>query len=228
MAGVFIAEINRLAASGQDKKLSELFVKTSRIFALMIFLIMSAYCIFGKQFIGRWAGQEYGISYYVGMFIMFPVTFSLTMGIGQDIVRAKNIHKIQILINSAVCVLNLLISIPLAKYFGALGSAFGTFVAEVMICIVIQSIYYQHMAKLNMKAYYNQMLQMLPGLVIPVVYGIVINYFKLVKCTYGSVIINGTIYVFIYFTSMWFLAMNDNEKHMVKAGILKILYKFKV
>ena len=66
------------------KELSDLFIRTSRIFTYILVLVMSGYCIFGKAFIIRWAGEEYVNSFYVGLLIMLPITVGLSMGLGQD------------------------------------------------------------------------------------------------------------------------------------------------
>lgn len=227
MSGVFIAEINRLVANGRNKELSDLFVKTSRIFALLVFLIMSGYCIFGRAFILRWAGEEYEVSYYVGLLLMLPVTASLTMGLGQDIMRAKNIHKLQILINIAVTFCNFIISIPLAMKFGAVGSALGTFLCEIVICIIVQSIYYNNVGGLNMKAYYKEMVHIMPGLILPIAYGTIVSQMNLVRVSYPSIGLHILIYVCIYVISMWLFAMNDNEKKLTKKVMLKITSKIK-
>lgn len=227
MSGVFIAEINRLVSLKKEKEVSDLFVKTSRIFAMLVFLIMSGFCIFGKQFILRWAGIEYGDSYYVGLLIMLPVTASLTMGLGQDIVRAKNVHKKQIFINIIVCICNFVVSIPLAMNYGAIGSAFGTFLCEIIICIIVQSIYYNNVAKLNMKQYYGEMLKIFPGLIFPVVYGFVIMKLGLVKASYVSIVMYALVYILIYVVSMWLFAMNGYEKGLVKKIAVKITGKFR-
>ena len=225
MSGVFIAEVNRLVALKRDNEVSTLFVKTSRLFALLVLLIMSGYCLFGKPFILRWAGAEYGSSYYVGLLLMLPVTVSLTMGLGQDIVRAKNVHKKQIFINIAVSVCNVIISIPLAIRFGAIGSALGTFICEVIICIVIQSIYYNNVAKLNMKEYYKEMIRMLRGLILPVLLGIIIMKLDLVKANFLSIAVYGLIYVCIYAGSMWLFGMNSYEKGLIKKAMGSVITK---
>ena len=227
MSGVFIAEINRLVAYEKLKELSDLFIKTSRIFALLVFLIMSGYCIFGRPFILRWAGEEYEVSYYVGLLLMLPVTASLTMGLGQDIMRAKNVHKLQIFINIAVTLCNFIVSIPLAMKFGAVGSALGTFLCEIIICIIVQSIYYNNVGKLNIKAYYKEMLQIISGLILPVAYGVIISRMKIVRISYPSIGLHILIYVCIYAFSMWLFAMNDYEKNLMKNALMRITSKFK-
>ena len=221
LSGVFIAEINRLVASGKDAELSKLFVKTSRISAQIAFFIMSAYVIFGKPFISRWSGIEYSKSFYVGLLIMLPVTVSLSQGLGQDIARAKNLHKVQISINMLVCVCNFLISIPLARYYGAVGSATGTFLCELVICIVVQGIYYYQKVKIDMRAYYKEMLHLLPGWLIPIAYGVVISFFNLIHNNYCSIFFFGGVYILLYGISVWAVSLLPAEKEVIRGYVWK-------
>lgn len=225
LSGVFIAQINKLQALNESKKINDLFIKSSRIFAYLVWLIMSAYIIFGQQFVIRWAGKEYELSYFVGFLLMLPVTLALTMGLGQDIARAKNKHQLQIVINVSVCIVNALISIPLAIRWGAIGSAVGTFIAEIIICCIIQPIYYKRILGLDIKKFFAETSGILRGLVIPVIYGSVVCYFHLVKPTYGSIGIYGVIYVILYTVSMRVFAMNEQEKNFAGTVISKIIKK---
>lgn len=216
IGGVFITEINRMAAHKDDQALSALFVRVSRILTQVVVLIMSVFIIFGKPFIARWAGAGYEKSYYVALLVMLPVTVSRSQGLGMDIARAKNLHKLQISINFGVCILNFLVSIPLAKAFGAVGSAFGTFSCEVAICILIQSVYYQKVVKLDMFAYYREMMHLLPGWVVPFFFGWVLNHYGLIKSSYGSLFTFGILYFMVYAASVWLIALNKQEKGYIK------------
>ena len=223
LSGVFIAQINKFQALNENKKINNLFIKSSRIFAYLVWLIMSAYIIFGKQFIIRWAGIDYESSYYVGLLLMLPVTLALTMGLGQDIARAKNRHQLQIVINVCVCIINAVVSIPLAIRWGAIGSAVGTFAAEIIICCVIQPIYYHRVLGLDIKQFFIEMSRILRGIVVPSIYGLIIWYFHIVNPTYVSIAVFGAIYIVIYICSMWLFAMNQQEKDFVCSVINRFI-----
>lgn len=223
MVGVFIAEINRLVAHRDDSRISNLFVHISRILAQGMVFIMSAFVIFGRQFIARWAGEGYGDSYLVALLIMLPVTVSQSQGLGKDIARAKNLHKMLIIINICVCVLNFVVSIPLAKWYGAVGSALGTFGSEMIICIVVQGIYYQKVVRINMMAYCREMLRILPGWIIPFAFGWVLNRFGLIETSYLSLFLYGILYTVIYAASIWFIALSDMEKEFIKKAVASSL-----
>lgn len=220
---VFIAEINRLVATKDDIRLNRLFKKTSKLFTYLVGFIMIAFFILGKPFILRWAGKDYGQSFTVGWMLMFPVTFSLIMGLGQNIARAKNKHQLQIIINICVCVVNMLVSIPLAIHFGAVGSAFGTFVAEIVVCIIIQPIYYKKVIGIDVRGVFGDVLRYLPGIIIPVLFGMVINHLNLVKQNYGSIMFYGVLLAIIYAINIMLLSMGKSDRQYV----LNILKKHK-
>lgn len=215
ISGVFIAEINRLVAINDETKLNNLFRRTSKLFTYITGFIISAFIIFGRPFILRWAGEDYGKSFTVGWMLMSPVTFSLIMGLGQDVARAKNKHQIQIIINVCVCIVNMLVSIPLAKHYGAVGSAFGTFVAEIIVCIIVQPIYYKKVLNIKVKDVFSDVLRYLPGLIIPIAFGILINHYKLLKVNYGSIIIYGILFTIIYIASIMLFSMGKNDRRYI-------------
>ena len=223
LASVFIAQVNKLQANKDLNGINKLFIRSSRIFAYFIWLFISAFIIFGKEFVLRWAGSEYGSSYLIGLLLMLPVTASLTMGLAQDIARAMNKHQIQILINFVICIVNGIASIPLAMRWGALGSALGTFVAEICMCFIAEPIYYQKALGLEIKKLIVQICQIIPGLGLPILYGIVISYFHLIKPSYSNIAIFGTIYVIIYVISMRIIAFDESEKRLFNKVLNRVI-----
>lgn len=225
VSGVFIAEINRLVALDDEKELNNLFRRSSKIFMYIIGMIIVGFFVIGRSFVLRWAGADYGRSFIVGWLLMTPVTFSLIMGLGQDIARAKNRHQIQILINIGVCILNAIMSIPLAMHWGAIGSAVGTFVAEIVVCIIVQPIYYKKVLNLEVGGVFKDIFRYLPGLILPVMFGIAINHFGLLKNSYGSIVLYSGLYVLIYFISVWMVSMGKQDRIYMKDFMRKRIHR---
>lgn len=223
LSGVFIAQVNKLQVNGQLDKTNELFVRSSRLFSYFIWLFMSAYMVFGHEFVIRWAGIEYDISYAVGWLLMLPVTASLTMGLAQDIARAMNKHQLQIVINFVICIINGLVSIPLAMKWGAVGSAAGTFAAEICMCIIVEPIYYKRVLGLDIKNLIVEIGKIFRGLIIPIVFGLLLNYIHVLRPNYSVIAFWGIIYITVYGVSMWIFAMDDYEKQFVKKILLKVM-----
>lgn len=220
---VFITQVNKIVAGKDMDGLNELFVKTTRLSAYGVWLIMIMYTFLGRAFIHKWAGMEYDLSFFVGWMLMFPVTFSLMLALGTDIARAENKHQLQIVINVAVCILNTIVSIPLAMKYGALGSALGTLIADIIICCIIQPIYYHKVLSLNIIKVIKEVVKMIPALIPPCIYGGVVYHFKYVEDRYISILLHGIIITGIYCAGAYFLAMNEKEKQMIHRIKNKIL-----
>lgn len=221
VSGVFISQVNRLVSQNSKMDLDDLFVKTSRLNMYITCLIMLGFTFFGKAFVLRWAGAEYVNSFLVGLLLMLPLTLTMTLGLQGEIARAKNLHHIQIKINIVLCILNFIVSIPLAMKWGALGSALGTFITEVIICFIVQPIYIWKVLKMDMRRVFFELMRILPAMIIPIVIGILLNVFNLIKPDYKLIGVFAVGYTAIYAASIWLIAMNSDEKAMIKKLVLR-------
>lgn len=224
ISGVFISQANRLVAAQKNDNLMDLFIKTSRMCTYVVLAIMAGYTFFGGKFIERWAGKGFERSYIIGFLLMFPLTFSLVLGMGQDITRAKNKHKWQILLDFCVCIVNLIASIPLAIKWGAIGSAVGTFLSEIMLCCVIQPIYYHRIVGIDMKKTFSSLVPILKCCIIPCIYGLAVNYFDLITASYISIMTHAAVFMVLYCLSAYFLCFNEQEKQIVYYVIHKLKF----
>ncbi len=223
ISGVFIAQINKAVAVKDTNRLNELFLKTSKAFTCIVGYVFLAYSIFGRKFIVRWAGSDYADSFFIGWLLMFPVTFSLAFGIGQDVARAKNKHQLQIVINLCLCVANACVSIPLAKFWGAFGSALGTFFCELIICCIVQPIYYKTALELDVYKGINNVLKYLPGVMIPSIIGYILNHY-FVKAEYKSLVFYGLLFTVLYVVSVYTIYLDTEEKIQIKKELYSLTF----
>jgi O-antigen/teichoic acid export membrane protein len=122
-----------------------------------------------------------------------------------------------------IAVLNVLLSIPLAKVYRGVGAALGTAISLVVGNGVVMNWYYFRIG-LDIKYFWNQIIKFIPSLAMPVLSGILINiYIDLYKPI--MFLISGAIYVIVYCISMWFFGMNQYEKNLVVKPIVKLLRK---
>lgn len=217
---VFIPRVNRMVASGEsNKKISELFTKVGRVQYIVIALIMSGFILFGEKLIELWAGQGYKNSFYVALIIMLPTTIPLIQNISIEIQRAKNTHMFRSITYLFIALGNLALSIPLAKLYGEVGSAIGTGIA-VLLGNVIMNIYNHKHVKIDILFFWRQIGQMS----IPILIAMLIGSFctKFVTVTgYLELLIVIFIYCCIYSVVMWLLGLNEYEKKLFKAILIK-------
>jgi len=223
---VFIPRINRMVAEVHDNgQLTNLFTRVGRIQFILLSLVCSGFIFFGRPFLRMWAGNNYGGTYPITLILIVPVTFPLVQTIGLEIQKAKNMHKFRSWVYLFIAVGNVFLSIPLTKAYGGIGAALGTAVSLLIGNVLIMNWYYHSRVGLDIKYFWNHLFKLVPALVLPAVAGILIrNHVDLNNVVYFLVF--GVVYVFIYFVSMWFLGMNQEEKDLIGKPAIKILSRW--
>lgn len=223
ISSVFAPRINRMVADTDDNgALTDLMIRVGRIQFMILALILTGFIFFGYYFlIGYYAGPGYEKAYAVTLLLISPITIPLIQNIGIEIQRAKNRHQFRSIVYTAVAILNLLISIPLCKKYGILGSAFGTTLGITIGHVIIMNWFYHRRLGLEIPRFWINIFKLLPGLILPVAFGVVCakiividNAVKFLVC--------GFVYVAIYGASMWIFAMNESERELISKPIRKM------
>ena len=232
ISGVFTPRIHKVSnkAYGElaQKRMfyGEIFIKVGRIQFLLLGLIFTGFLFFGKSFVDFWAGYGYQESYYVALLLMGAASISLVQTIGIEVQRAENQHWFRSLVYSVMAMFNLILSIFLCKYYGAVGSAIGTAVALLLANGLVMNIYYQKQCNIDIITFWKNILRMSIGMIIPIVCGILMMRFIYIQSIWGLL---GCvlIYASIYTISMWFLGINQYEKNLIKKPLKKVFKKVK-
>lgn len=225
VSSVFAPRVNRIAAENaidKEQKFTALFTRVGRIQYLILMLIVSGFVIFGKYFITDiYSTVEYVQAYPVAMLLIIPAFVPLIQNLGIEIQRSVNKHQIRSIIYLIMAFLNIIISIPLAKTFGPVGSALGTAIGLILANGIIMNIYYQRGLGMDMIAFWKSILSLSKGMVIPMLLGICIM--KLITFrNIGIYFLMIVLYSGIYCTSMWIFGMNKEEKELLAKPLRKI------
>ena len=222
ISGVLLPKVSKMVAqNSSDDKLSAEFVKIGRIQYYFIFLIASGLTLFGKEFFSAWVGKEFVDAYYISLIIIIPLSITLIQNLGISILQAKNLHKFRSFLYVAIAIINVIISIPLAKYYGGVGAAIGTSLSLIIGNIVIMNIYYYKRAHLDIFNFWKNILSMTFPFIIPI---IIIILFKNILVLHGylSVVVYGLIYTLMYFIVSYIWNMNEYEKNTINKILKKI------
>lgn len=223
VSNVFIPRINALVCSEKNNwKLSTLFTKIGRIQFFIQVLLLELYVFFGKYFISIWAGTEYHQAYAVGLVLLFSVTIECIQNAGNEMQRAKNLHKFRAIAYFLIAIGNILLSIPLCRKYGALGAAVGTAVSLIIGNGLIMNIYYHKKVGIDIISFWKSILSIFPALILPTAYGIIANQFFPLSSIYMFVLQAGLMAV-IYCGSMWFFGMNKTEKQLITGPLSRII-----
>ena len=223
ISNVFVPKVNRIVASSDDNyELSKLFTKVGRIQFIILALIFTGFIFFGQPFMVFWGGEGYADSYYIALWLILPVTVPLIQNLGIEIQRAKNKHQTRSIVYFCIAIANVLISIPLIKNVGTIGAAIGTGISLICGNIIFMNWYYQKYIGLDMFYFWKSILRFVPGLIVPCVTGVLIMSFVTINSLFalGVWIV---LYATVYCLSMYFLGMNNEEKHMIMEPIRKLI-----
>ncbi len=225
ISGMMLPKITTMIEKGESNlEIDKLFIKVGRLQFLLLSLIITGFIMFGRQFMIFWGGQEYAKAYEVACILIIPVTIPLIQNLGISIVQAKNKHRFRTMVLFSIAILNVAISIPLANYFGAIGSAVGTSLGIIIGPTIVMNWYYKEKIGINIKEFWKNILHMS----IPIVGIFLISYFimKFISITtVFNMIIAIAIYTIIFCIIAWLFVMNNYEKDLIRKPIRMILSK---
>lgn len=215
ISSVFVPQVNRLVAEGDNNnELTRIFCRIGRLQWIILAPIMLGFIGFGEYFVKVWAGNEYGTSYYVALLLIVPVSVPLIQNIGIEIQRAKNKHQFRSIIYSIMAVLNICLSIPLCKLYGAVGCAIGTSVSLIIGNGIIMNWFYQKKLSLSVVSFWKEICCLSKGM-IPAAMYVMFLLILPIEWTILKFICYAILFLSIYLLFMWIWGINREEKKMV-------------
>ena len=223
ISGVFIPQINRIVARGEDDmQLTCLFTRVGRVQFMLLMLVLTGFIFVGEPFIEAWGGMEYSGAYPIALLLMIPVTVPLIQNLGIEIQRAKNKHQFRAKVYFFMALFNVVVSIPLCMRYEGLGCAMGTAISMVVCNGFVMNWYYHKHIGLDMIYFWKSILSMLPSMAPTCALGFVAV--KLIDFTgYSGVMAFALPYTAVYCAFLYALGMNSDERGMVK-GIFRRLH----
>lgn len=227
ISGMFLPKITKMVSKGNStNEISEIFIKIGRIQYIIISFILCGFILVGEQFISIWAGEEYKSAYLMTLYVMIPLTIPMIQTIGLSILQARNLHKFRAKVYFVIAILNLLASIPLAKYMGGNGCALATGGSLIIGHGIIMNIYYYKKVEIDIPLFWKNIIQMSKGVLISIVLTLVLC---IVIPSYiaNNIIIKSLIFTIIFIVLMWNISMNEYEKDLFMGQFNKIVYLIK-
>ena len=223
ISSVMLPKMSKMVArNATNDQITDEFIKIGRIQYFIIFLMASGFVIFGKEFINLWAGPGFETSYYIAVILIIPLCVPLIQNLGISIMQAKNLHKFRAVLLALIALGNIIISIPLAKNYGGIGSAIGTALSLIIGNIIIINIYYNKKVGIDILKFWKEILKISIPFSIPVfLIVIIMNVFK-ITTGYLHLILFAFIYTIIYSLTCYFISMNNYEKEIINKVLRKV------
>lgn len=123
-------------------QISDFFIKTGRVVYYVLFLMLSGFAIFGREFIGYWVGENYAGAYGIALIIMIPFSIDLVQNIGLTILQVLNKYHFRAKMYFVGALLNIFTTIVFIKWIGMIGAALSTGISMFLTSGVLLNIYY--------------------------------------------------------------------------------------
>lgn len=213
-----------ITKDASPEQLTELFIRVGRLQYLVIALALSGFIVFGREFIFLWAGPDYGEAYYIALVTLIPLSVPLIQNAGISIVVAQNKHQFRSIVYLVIAIFNVISTYLMVPRWGGLGAAICSGISYVIGQIIIMNIYYYKVTKLDIPLFWKNIGRLSVVPVIMILFGIWISsMWELMS--WGRLILGILGYALIYLAGMYFFAMNDYEKDVVRKPVQKVLEK---
>lgn len=196
-----------------DLDLTNHMIKIGRIKLKILLLPLIGFIFFGKQFISMWVGNDYLITYYISIVVIFPSILSSLSDVGLFVMWAKNKHKIKSFFSLITALVNVFLTIILVQKYGVFGAAIGTSFA-IIVSIVFNGIYFHWILKLNMKVFIEETFKkMLVTVFFTSLLSFALSQFSI--DSYFYLIMFSLIVSLVYLILIWVTNLNKEEKLMI-------------
>lgn len=225
ISGVFLPHLSALACKADSMpEINQIFIKVGRLQFYVVMLLFWGFCLFGKPFILLWVGESFLPAYTYTLLFFAALIIPLIQNTGILILQAKNKHAFRAVIFVIIALLNVALSIPLAKHYGALACATVTAGCLLLGQGLILNIYYKYLG-IAVGAFWKGIFSIFCPMLIPVV--LFSAYLHYIKPPHTVLILGANIVGFsvLYIVILWFFAFNSYEKELIKRPILKFIKK---
>lgn len=216
ISAIFLPQLSQISAHRSfTEQTNEVFLKVSRLQLMVMSIFLCGFTLYGKTFLNFWLGAGFGNAYYYALIIMFALFIPLTQNIGIWVLQAQNKHYFRAWVYTASAIFNIVLGIFLVKNIGTKGCAIATAISIVLGQGLAMNLFYNKIG-LALKAYFKNMLKILPLCLIMLAFGFFAEKFFISS---SLIIFIGKIFSFIllFLTLFYFAFMNAYEKNLLKS-----------
>lgn len=225
MGGILMPGVVRMVESGASpKELMNEMVRIGRYSLSILGIVFVGFAINGQAFLNVWIGNGYEQSYIVALLLMFAYVFILSESVGTQILWAKNKHQRQAVIKFFIVILNVFLTIVLIKWKPLIGATVGTFISLMLGDVLCMNFVFKKEIGISLTQYYGGLFKgIVPCLLLSGLSGYLFSLIGLTGII--TLVLNITIMLVVYISSMWLFGFNNSEKILIKGMIRKLFVR---
>lgn len=214
--GLFLPKVTRMAIDGNREQILSLMIRVGRLQLYVWGLIFMGFIVFGTAFLELWVGKDFLNSYYAIIFIAVPNLVAQTQSVAMDLVYADNEIKHTAEMTFITAVIGIIVTFPLAKYWGAVGASVG---CGFGLCLyqLLLNIFYKKKLKLSVGRFYRECHGKLMSsqVVLCIAFCLSLKIFRV--NSWGGLIIGIAVYTMFYMIMSYYWLFNKEEKNHIES-----------
>lgn len=225
ISSVFLPQLSAISAKTEDMtQINDIFIRNSRLQFFLMSLLLAGFALYGREFVQLWLGNGFQNTYIYALILMSGLFVCLVQTTAVVAIQAKNKHAFRSTVYFFLGLLNILLSIPMAKKYGGLGCAMTTGFCLLLGQTIIMNIYYYKIGLAVMR-FIKNVLQMSPAVLLAVLWGVLVQLVWPCRSLWAF-LIQGFLFSVIFVVFSWKMAMNEYEKNLVLNPLrkLKLIY----
>lgn len=220
--GMFLPKVSRMVADNNKEDILNLMTRVGRIQIYIIGAMCVGFICVGQEFVDVWLGNSFSLVYICALMIILPSFLQLPQEIGNTTIVAEGKVKFQAYAFIGMALLNLVLALPLTKYFGVIGLCVSIMIAYIFRTVVMDYIFYKQLHINIFRFFKDTYLKITPILAIITV-TVVVGRSYIPYAGWTGFIIKSIMCMLIYCMGIWYFAMNKEEKYLLKTPFKKFL-----
>ncbi|MFP4551855.1 MAG: flippase [Spirochaetales bacterium] len=151
--GVLTPRFSALDGRSDSVGLRELFFAGTKVSAFLSVGIAVGVIVLGPRFIGLWVGEGYRDAGEVLVVLSVAFVFALSQSPSISVLLALNKHRGYALISILEALVNVGLSIMLARTYGIVGVALGTMIPVLVVKLLVMPFYVCRVASVRLREY---------------------------------------------------------------------------
>ncbi len=214
ISGVFLPRATQMSSNNSKEDQLAMMIRVGRILMIVLFLILTGFIIFGKEFVTFWVGDNYISSYYVAVIIMIAFTVPLLLSFASSLVEAYNKVKYKVIVYLVFFSLGLVFGYFLVPAYKEIGMIIGV-TTGWMLAQIVMLFFYHKTLELNMFVFFKETCS---KILLPVLILFLLAWFINSKLPSSLLylIIKIGVYGSAYVVLMYSYSMNTYEKALFR------------
>lgn len=224
ISGVFLPKVTAMVTrDGNEREISDLFIRTSRIQYIVMSFILSAFVVFGRPFIRLWAGEGYEEAYFITLLFFFALLIPLIQNLGVIILQARNQMRFRSVCYVVIALCCLAFSIYSAQRWGMMGCAYATAGALLLGQGLVMNIYYRDRQGIDIFRFWREIgrMSVVPLLLVALSL-LIVDYWEINLAKPVAFAYSAAVFTVLYVPLFWFVSMNAYERDLFTSPLRKI------